>query len=237
MRIGHVRMIWRLRDASWRHWQDRSNSGPLGSDSSRRRALTPRREAHLSNVRQLTDGGENAEAYFSFDGDDLIFQSTRDGGQCDQIYAMKADGSGLRRVSNGEGRTTCSFFYPGKRRVLYASTHLGGQRLPPEARFQPRLRLACLRLLRHLPRDPDGSGLTRFTTTPGYDAEATISRDGRIVFTSVRDGDMEIYSMNGDGGDCAPPDAIGRVLMVARSSRPTAGGLSSAGGRCLQGQN
>src|SRR5688572_8100768 len=81
-------------------------------------------EKHLRNVRQLTDGGENAEAYFSGDGRQLIFQSKRDGRACDQIYTMRADGSGARLVSTGKGRTTCSYFFPGKKRILYSSTHL-----------------------------------------------------------------------------------------------------------------
>jgi TolB protein len=159
------------------------------------------REQHLSNIKALTDGGENAEAYFSLDGNDLIFQSTRDGGACDQIYAMNTDGSGLRRISNGEGRTTCSFFYPDKRHVLYASTHLGGRACPQKPDFSRGYVWPVYDTYDIFRANPDGSGLTRLTTTSGYDAEATISRDGRIVFTSVRDGDMEIYSMNGDGGD------------------------------------
>jgi Tol biopolymer transport system component len=84
-------------------------------------------EAHLKNVKQLTFGGENAEAYFSFDGKQLIFQSKRDGRACDQIYRMNIDGSDVKMVSNGEGRTTCSYFFKGGDRVLYASTH-GGSR-------------------------------------------------------------------------------------------------------------
>jgi TolB protein len=159
------------------------------------------REVHLSNIKALTDGGENAEAYFSFDGKDLIFQSTRDGGQCDQIYAMKTDGTGLRRISNGEGRTTCSFFYPDKRHVLYASTRLGGTACPAKPDFSRGYVWPVYDTYDIFRANPDGSGSTRLTTTPGYDAEATIGRDGRIVFASVRDGDMEIYSMNGDGGD------------------------------------
>ena len=180
------------------------------------------REAHLSNVRQLTDGGENAEAYFSFDGADLIFQSTRDSSQCDQIYAMKADGSGLRRVSNGEGRTTCSFFYPGKRRVLYASTHLGGNACPPKPDFSRGYVWPVYDSYDIFSADADGSDLKRLTTTPGYDAEATINREGRIVFTSVRDGDMEIYSMDGDGSD---------VRRLTNRPGPDGGPFFSADGR------
>src|SRR3954463_5178710 len=84
-------------------------------------------ERHLTNIRQLSFGGENAEAYFSFDGKQLIFQSKRDGRGCDQIYAMNIDGSNVHMVSNGEGRTTCSYFFKGRKRVLYASTFGGGR--------------------------------------------------------------------------------------------------------------
>src|SRR5947209_11676657 len=82
-------------------------------------------EKHLKNIKQLTFGGENAEAYFSFDGKQLIFQSKRDGRACDQIYRMNIDGSDVKMVSNGAGRTTCSYFFKGGNRVLYASTHGG----------------------------------------------------------------------------------------------------------------
>ncbi|MEO6525628.1 MAG: hypothetical protein ABIP93_03305, partial [Gemmatimonadaceae bacterium] len=76
-------------------------------------------ERHLRNLRQLTNGGENAEAYFSADGRRLIFQSTRDGRACDQEFVMNVDGSGLRRVSTGTGKTTCGFFYATDERVLF----------------------------------------------------------------------------------------------------------------------
>src|SRR5258706_11071174 len=92
-------------------------------------------EKHLRNIRQLTFGGENAEAYFSSDGNKLIFQSTRDGHECDQIYTMNIDGSDVRLVSTGDGRTTCSYFFPGDKRVLYSSTHLGGKQCPAKPDF------------------------------------------------------------------------------------------------------
>ena len=92
-------------------------------------------EKHLSNIKQLTFGGENAEAYFSFDGKQLIFQSKRDGRACDQIYSMNIDGSNVRMVSNGEGRTTCSYFFKGGKKVLYASTHGGSRDCPPSPDF------------------------------------------------------------------------------------------------------
>src|ERR1051325_10837098 len=89
-------------------------------------------EKHLRNVRQLTFGGENAEAYFSSDGKKLIFQSTRDGYPCDQIYEMNIDGSGLRKLSTGKGRTTCSYFFPDGKRYIYSSTHQAGDDCPPK---------------------------------------------------------------------------------------------------------
>ncbi|MEJ7713108.1 MAG: hypothetical protein WKF84_25505 [Pyrinomonadaceae bacterium] len=95
--------------------------------------ITP--EKHLRNVKQLTFGGENAEAYFSGDGQELIFQSKRDGKTCDQIYMMRTDGTNLRMVSNGEGCTTCSYIFPNKQRVLYASTHLASKECPPAPDF------------------------------------------------------------------------------------------------------
>src|SRR5437870_4042126 len=88
-------------------------------------------ERHLRNIRQLTFGGENAEAYFSFDGKKLIFQSTRDGYPTDQIYIMNADGTNVHRASTGKGRCTCSYFLKGDRRILYASTHLADEKPPP----------------------------------------------------------------------------------------------------------
>src|SRR5207253_4566940 len=88
-------------------------------------------EKHLRNIKQLTFGGENAEAYFSPDGKKLIFQSTRDGHQCDQIYTMNIDGLDVRIVSNGDGRTTCAYFFPNGKRILYSSTHLGSKQCPP----------------------------------------------------------------------------------------------------------
>src|SRR6185436_12999698 len=88
-------------------------------------------EKHLRNVKQLTFSGENAEAYFSADGRKLIFQSTRDGRKCDQIYTMNIDGSDVKMVSTGDGRTTCSYYLPGDKRILYSSTHLGAKACPP----------------------------------------------------------------------------------------------------------
>ncbi len=158
-------------------------------------------EVHLANLRQLTFGGENAEAYFAFDGSELIFQSTREGVPCDQIFTMGLDGSDLRMVSTGNGRTTCGYFYPDGESIIYASTHLGGAECPPPPSFEMGYVWAIYDAYDIFSAASDGTGLTRLTNTPGYDAEATIGSSGQIVFTSVRDGDMEIYSMNGDGSN------------------------------------
>ncbi|MEO8337989.1 MAG: hypothetical protein ABI664_23650, partial [bacterium] len=157
-------------------------------------------ERHLANVKQLTFGGENAEAYFSFDGQYLSYQSSKDH-PCDQIYTMKIDGTDVKRLSNGQGRTTCSHFMPDGKSVVYASTFLGGADCPPVPGRELGYVWPIYDTYDIFRVNIDGSGLRRLTATAGYDAEATVAKDGRIVFTSVRDGDMEIYSMNGDGSD------------------------------------
>jgi Tol biopolymer transport system component len=158
-------------------------------------------EKHLANIKQLTFGGENAEAYFSADGTRLIFQSMRGGYPCDQIYTMKVDGSDERRVSNGTGRTTCGYYYPGGKSILYASTHEAGKECPPRPSYARGYVWPIYDGYDIYRANADGSAPTPLTRTPGYDAEATIAPDGLIVFTSVRDGDMEIYSMKADGSD------------------------------------
>jgi Tol biopolymer transport system component len=159
-------------------------------------------EKHFGKLHRLTDGGENAEAYFSFDGAKLIFQSTRAPYGCDQIFTMKLDGSAVTRVSTGKGRTTCGYFLPGDRRILYASTHEGGAECPPKADMSQGYVWALYPSYDIYSARPDGSDLRPLTRTPGYDAEATVAPDGsRIVFTSVRDGDLELYSMKPDGTD------------------------------------
>ena len=167
-------------------------------------AATPakqRTERHLRNIRQLTFGGENAEAYFSPDGTRLIFQSTRDGYPCDQIYTMKIDGTDLHRVSTGTGRTTCGYFYPGGKEILFASTHKAAPTCPPKPSYEHGYVWPIYAGYDIYRANADGSNLTPLTRTPGYDAEATIAPDGLIAFTSVRDGDMEIYTMKADGTD------------------------------------
>lgn len=158
-------------------------------------------ESHLANVRQLTFGGQNAEAYFSADGRWLIFQRQVDSAGCDQQFVMRADGSALKRVSRGEGRTTCGYFYDGDERILYSSTeHVSAECPPPPDRTQG-YAWALYDYDIYTAR-ADGSDPTRLFRSPGYDAEATVSPDGRsIVFTSTRDGDLDIYVMDVDGGN------------------------------------
>jgi Tol biopolymer transport system component len=156
-------------------------------------------ERHLRNVRQLTFGGENAEAYWSFDGRELIFQATRDGRECDQEYVMRPDGSGARMVSTGRGRVTCGYFFPDGSRLLYSSTHELGPACPPKPDHSLGYVWGLHDYQLYTAR-PDGSDLRPLSPAPGsYNAEATISRDGWVVFTSTRDGDLELYKMRLDG--------------------------------------
>jgi Tol biopolymer transport system component len=158
-------------------------------------------ETHLTGIRQLTFNGQNAEAYFSPDGRQLIFQRTESDSGCDQQFVMNVDGSAMRRVSNGLGRTTCGYFYAGGSRILFSSTH----HVAPECPADPDFRQGYVWPLPDFDvysAAPDGSDLKPLAGSPGYDAEATLSPDGsRIVFTSTRDGDLDIYTMNVDGSD------------------------------------
>jgi Tol biopolymer transport system component len=157
-------------------------------------------ERHFRNVKQLTFGGENAEAYFSADGKKLIFQTTRDGYPADQIYTMKSDGSDVKRVSTGKGRCTCSYFFPDGKRILFSSTHHKDPQPPPRPDYSRGYVWPIYPTYDIFTARPDGSDLRQLTDSPGYDAESTISPDGkRIVFTSTRDGDLDVYVMNIDG--------------------------------------
>ncbi len=165
-------------------------------------APSPGEAKHLSHIRQLTFGGSNAEAYFSADGKRLIFQrkvSTEKDVGCDQEYVMNVDGSGMHRISNGKGRTTCGYFINGDRRIIYSSTFAYNPACPPV----PPDSLGYVWPLSHLEiysALPDGSDLRPLTHNGAYNAEATASPDGkRLVFTSTMDGDIELYTMNVDG--------------------------------------
>lgn len=165
------------------------------------------RETHLANVRQLTQGGQNAEAYFSHDGKRLIFQSTRDGYDCDQQFTMNSDGADVRRVSPGKGRTTCGLWMPGDTRVLFSSTHGSGDPCPPKPDFSKGYVWPVYRFYRIYTARPDGSDLRplfprslKKGELPGYNAESVLSPDGKkIAFTSDRGGDLDIWVMNSDG--------------------------------------
>jgi len=176
---------------------DEASSGPAAAVA---REPEPG-EVFFSNLQQLTFAGQNAEAYFSPDGKQLIFQRTDSDTTCDQQYVMNVDGSGLRMVSNGLGRTTCGYFYEAGARIVYSSTFHADEACPPEPDFSQGYVWALYDFDVYTSR-PDGSDLQNIFSTPGYDGEATLSPDGsRIVFTSTRDGDLDIYTMNVDGSD------------------------------------
>lgn len=160
-------------------------------------------ERHLRNLRQLTFGGENAEAYFAKDGRHLIMQSTTAQDRCDQIYSLEVPvGSAplgpLRPISLGHGRNTCSYYFPDNSRVLFASTRHNGDACPPTPDRSKGYVWPLYNYQIYTAR-PDGSDVKRLTTSGNYDAEATVCHDGSVVFTSDRDGDLELYSMKLDG--------------------------------------
>jgi len=159
-------------------------------------------EKHFRNMHQVTFGGENAEAYFSGDNNRLIFQSTREGHQCDQIYLMNTDGGDVRMLSSGLGRTTCAFISPADNHIIYSSTYRADSLCPPPPSMAQGYVWAIYPSYDIYRAAPDGSDLTVLAASPGYDAEAVFSPDGsKIAFTSTRDGDLEIYVMNADGSD------------------------------------
>jgi TolB protein len=162
-------------------------------------------EKHLHNIRQLTFGGQNAEAYFSADDKYLTFQHQGDGVPCDQIYTIPVntpDGRPARPklVSTGKGRTTCSYFFPAGDRILFSSTHAASPECPPKPDYSKGYVWPIYDSYDIYTAKPDGSDLKRLTNSPGYDAEATITRDGKkIAFTSMRNSDLDIYVMDADG--------------------------------------
>ncbi len=160
----------------------------------------PEEEKHLGNLQRITAGGADAEAYFSIDGKSLVLQTTRGDHPHDQIYTVGVDGSNLRRISPGPGKTTCSFYFPDGERIVYATTHLEPEAILIETdrrkgerwAFEPSFDIVSCRV--------DGSDVRRLTTDPGYDAECAVSRTtGQIVFCSTRTGDPEIFTMDADG--------------------------------------
>jgi TolB protein len=165
------------------------------------------REVHLKNVRQLTFGGQNAEAYFSADGKRLTFQSERDGQGCDQQYVMNTDGTGVTRISNGTGRTTCGWWTKDGKRIIFSSTHGSSPDCPPKPDYSKGYVWPIYPTYAIYSSKADGSDLKllfpqglKAGEEPGYNAEAIISPDGKkIVFCSNRGGDLDIWVMDSDG--------------------------------------
>ena len=198
-------------------------------------------ENHFRNVRQLTFGGDNAEAYWSFDGKKIVFQRTsqKDGVPCDQIYVGKVPKKGksfkYRLVSTGKGRTTCAYFTSDNKHVIYASTHEGADTCPPgvdRSKYGNRYIWPVYASYDIYMADLKGRIKKKLTSSPGYDAEATLSPDGHtMLFTSTRNGDLDLYTMNlqtgetrqittalgYDGGAWFSPDG---KKIVWRASRP-----------------
>ncbi|MBP6391323.1 MAG: PD40 domain-containing protein [Flavobacteriales bacterium] len=198
-------------------------------------------EDHFKSLKQLTFGGDNAEAYWSFGGDRLVFQVTNAawGDSCDQIRHFNPFDDDLKaaaptKLSTMGGRTTCSYFLPGDSLVLFASTHEDGSQCPPVPERKPGGKYVwpIYSTFDIYVCDLQGTIRRKLTDTRGYDAEATVSPKGdRIVFTSMRDGDMELYTMNidgtevkritntlgYDGGAFFSPDG---TQLVWRASRP-----------------
>ncbi|MCF6279001.1 MAG: hypothetical protein L3J14_01495 [Flavobacteriaceae bacterium] len=198
-------------------------------------------EKHLKNIKQLTFGGDNAEAYWSFDGKKLVFQASNHWDlECDQIFVMNADeilpeGKVPQMVSTGKGRTTCSYFLPGDATIVYSSTHLGDETcpiVPKKEDFGGKYIWPVYDTFDIFVADTKGNQLKQLTFEKGYDAEPTVSPKGdKIVFTSTRSGDLELYTMNIDGSDVKQitfelgydggaffsPDG---TKIVFRSSRP-----------------
>ena len=159
-------------------------------------------EPRLTNLRRLTDGGQNAEAYFSPEGDRLIFQATMPGvTECDQQFIMDTTGQNLRLVSTGDGRTTCGYFYAAGDRIVYSSTHHVADACPAPPDYSMGYVWALYDYDIYTATD-EGGDLTKIYGSDVYDAEATLSPDGEtIVFTSAESGDLEIYTMDVDGSN------------------------------------
>jgi TolB protein len=198
-------------------------------------------EKHLANLRQLTFGGDNAEAYFSFDNSMITFQSNNPAWNldCDQIFYTKLAESDManklpKLISTGLGRTTCAYFMPGDTSILFASTHAGDHSCPhvPPPRTDHKYVWPIYDDYDIYVSDLQGNIIDTLTNDPGYDAEATVSPNGdRIVFTSLRSGDLELYTMNIDGTDVRQvTDELGYdggaffsqdgSMLVFRASRP-----------------
>jgi len=199
-------------------------------------------ERHLKNIKQLTFGGDNAEAYWNSAGNALVFQATNKkwGISCDQIYTMPLtedlrNGKIPQLISNGQGRTTCSYFMPGDSTIIFASTFKSDINCPPVPKkedFNNKYIWPVYSGFDIYIADKKGNILKQLTNTPSYDAEATVSPKGdKIVFTSMRSGDLELYTMNIDGSDVKQvTDKLGYdggaffspdgTKLIFRASRP-----------------
>ncbi len=163
-------------------------------------------EKHFKNIQQLTFGGDNAEAYWSFDGQRIVFQRTsaKDGLPCDQIFMGKVpkmdEKFTYKMISSGKGRTTCSFFTKDGKHIIYASTFEGGEACPPvpdRSKYGNKYIWAVYKDFDIYMADLDGKIVKKLTNTTGYDAEATLSPDGKkMLFTSLRNGDLDLYMMD-----------------------------------------
>ena len=157
---------------------------------------------HLENMKQLTFGGQNAEAYWSPDGRRLIFQSTRDPYKCDQIFLMNADGSDQHLVSTGKGRTTCAYFLKDNKHIVYASTHEADPECPPPPDRSKGYLWGVFAGYDIFLATDKGEIVKKLTDAPGYDAEATINwKTDRIIYTSMASGDLDMWTMKPDGSD------------------------------------
>jgi Tol biopolymer transport system component len=155
---------------------------------------------YIKNPKQLTSSGQNAEAYWAPDGKRLIFQSTRDDLKCDQIFVMNADGSDQRMVSTGKGRTTCGYFLPDNKHIVYGSTHEAGDACPASPDRSKGYVWAVYPSFDIFLATDQGKIVKKLTDTTGYDAEATINwKTKKIVYTSMASGDLDMWSMNLDG--------------------------------------
>jgi TolB protein len=155
---------------------------------------------HLTNLKQLTSGGQNAEAYWSPDGRRLVFQTTRDPYQCDQIFTMNADGSDQKLVSTGKGRTTCGYFLADNKHIVYGSTHEASAACPPSPDRSKGYVWAVFPSYDIFLAEDSGKIVKKLTDAPGYDAEATVNfKTKEIVYTSMASGDLDLWKMHPDG--------------------------------------
>ena len=218
-----------------------SGSAQIGASNTNTDSLLYPEETHFKNIQQLTFGGDNAEAYWSYDGKSLVFQRTniKDGTPCDQIFVGKVPEKGkpfeFKMVSTGKGRTTCAFFTKDNKHIIYASTHLGSEACPPvpdRAKYGNKYIWPLYSSFDIFMADLDGKIVKQLTNSSSYDAEATLSPDGKkMIYTSTKDGDIELYIMDlksgeekritnavgYDGGAWFSPDG---TKLIWRASRP-----------------